>query len=384
MVDIWKNWSEKEKQAFYRIFEIEQEHKALQTFFSQIKKKYNRSLSEKLKSLYYRGLVSVKRLLDSLNIPLTSLPNPEFFEKNELNFTTIALSHSQLKSEIEDLSNNPSAFSNCMQVLGIYIKSKLRQPANTKGIPLLLKQTEGDIICHFCGRIKRRRTGSILTIGVSDTIGVQLLPLNAYYHKALVRCGFTPRLEIYMRSSKLLAEIIEHLNNKWHPEIIENSPKQEFTVSLMAPWEGKFIEYNKNQEKITIGDVHMSLESPASWHLYYYWKPVSSQIQESMNTHSDHSLLSTSMLNLIEEKSNSIPFLSSQMVEDSRPFGLSNSFQLAFNNCAHEPFSKGDSLQVPDLRYSAQEIHHDLSLSVFRTDGDESMFSSWFNNNHKH
>ena len=30
----------------------------------------------------------------------------------------------------------------------------------------------------------------------------------------------------------------------------------------MAPWQGKFIEYNKSQEKITIGDVFLSLESP--------------------------------------------------------------------------------------------------------------------------
>lgn len=272
-----------------------------------------------------------------------------------------------------------------MQALAISIKGNLRQPVNAKGIPLLLKQTESDVICHFCGRIKRRANRSVLINSTNraapESLGIQLLPLNVYYHKALVRCGYNPRLEIFMRPSKLLAEIIEHLNNKWNPARIENS-NQEFTVSLMAPWEGKFIEYNKNQEKITIGDVHMSLESPASWHLYYYWKPVGNHVPEPINNHSEHSLLSTSIFNLIEDQSNSMPFFNSQMIEDSKPMTLNSPFKMLFTKGPHDPFSKADvPITVPNLMCSSHEIAHDISLTEFKPEGDESMFTSWF---HRH
>lgn len=90
-----------------------------------------------------------------------------------------------------------------------------------------------------------------------------------YFHKALVRHGFNPRLEIYLPPNKLLAEIMEHLAGRWNPTHIEGN-SQEFAISLMAPWRGKFIEYSDSQERITIGDVCLGLESPIPLQIYYY------------------------------------------------------------------------------------------------------------------
>lgn len=90
---------------------------------------------------------------------------------------------------------------------------------------------------------------------------VQLLPFNPNFHKALVRHGFNPRLELYMRSNMLLTEVLDHLKEKWNPAFIESSTN-EYSMGLLAPWEGKLIEFNRSQEKVTIGDMYLSLESP--------------------------------------------------------------------------------------------------------------------------
>lgn len=110
--------------------------------------------------------------------------------------------------------------------------------------------------------------------GIPECLGVQLLPLKAYYHKLLVRNGFNPRLEIYFPPNKLFSEVIEHLTRKWNPTYIESNG-QEFIIGLKASWQGKHLEFQKSQEKITIGDVFLSLESPIPMQLFYYWKTVS-------------------------------------------------------------------------------------------------------------
>ena len=206
-----------------------------------------------------------------------------------------------------------------------------------------------------------------------DSIVVQLLPLNPYYHKALVRQGFNPRIELYTRSNRMLAEIIEHLKNKFNPAHIENSQADDYTIALLAPWEGKLIEYSRNQEKITIGDVHMSLEKPVPWQLYYIWK----QIGTTYNEPSDHSYLSNSMFTMLEDHSNSIPFIhDTNKIEEKIP---AETFKQLFSKPTHETFSKCED--EPKLFPSFKELHLEKSLTEFREEHGESMFSAYFSFN---
>lgn len=172
----------------------------------------------------------------------------------------------------------------------------------------------------------------------------------------------------------MLAEIIEHLKIKFNPAYIENS-QAEYTITLLAPWEGKLIEYSRNQEKITIGDVHLSLESPVPWQLYYIWKPIGSIYNEP----SDHSYLSNSMFTMIEDKSNSISYIQEPMkIEEKVSLG---NFQQLFSKPTHETFSKAED--EPKNFQSFKELNLDKSLTEFREDHGESMFSAYFSF-HKH
>ena len=170
----------------------------------------------------------------------------------------------------------------------------------------------------------------------------------------------------------MLAEIIEHLKNKFNPAYIENSPA-DYTITLLAPWEGKLIEYSRNQEKITIGDVYLSLESPVPWQLYYIWKPVNPVYNEP----SEHSYLSNSLFTMIEDQSNSLPF-----IQDSCKFEekLNNgNFHQLFSKPTHETFSKSE--EEPKIFQSFKELHLDKSLTELKDERGESMFSSYFSFN---
>lgn len=176
---------------------------------------------------------------------------------------------------------------------------------------------------------------------------------------------------MYTRSNRMLAEIIEHLKNKFNPAYIENS-QADYTITLLAPWEGKLIEYSRNQEKITIGDVHLSLESPVPWQLYYIWKPVGSIYNEP----SEHSYLSNSLFTMIEDQSNSLPF-----IQDSNKYEekVAGNFQQLFSKPTHETFSKCED--EPKVFHSFKELHLDKSMTEFREDRGESMFSAYFSFN---
>lgn len=167
----------------------------------------------------------------------------------------------------------------------------------------------------------------------------------------------------------MLIEIIEHLKNKFNPAFIENS-QLEYTITLLAPWEGKLIEFSRNQEKITIGDVHLSLESPVPWQMYYIWKSVDTVFQEP----SDHSYLSNSMFTMMEEHSNSMPFMHEIKIEE-KPEG----FKTLFSRPTIETFSKCE--EEPKPFSSLKELHLDRSITEFKEEHGESMFSAYFSFN---
>ena len=111
MVDFWKNWSEKEKQGFYACISVEPDQKALQSLFSQFRKTMGRDSAERIKSLYYKAIIAIKKICDSSGIDLeTSLPEPKFFES--INFELSSFDQSaQVKKEIRNLSKNQALFS---------------------------------------------------------------------------------------------------------------------------------------------------------------------------------------------------------------------------------------------------------------------------------
>lgn len=170
----------------------------------------------------------------------------------------------------------------------------------------------------------------------------------------------------------MLAEIIEHLKNKFNPAFIENS-QAEYTITLLAPWEGKLIEYSRNQEKITIGDVHLSLESPIPWQMYYIWKSVDTVFHEP----SEHSYLSNSMFTMMDEQSNSVTFMN-EIKTDEKP---ADCFKQLFSKPTIETFSKCE--EEPKLFSTMKELHLDRSITEYKEEHGESMFSAYFSF-HKH
>lgn len=110
MVDMWKNWSEKEKQGFYACIATEADQKALQSLFSQFRKSLGRESTEKIKNLYYKAIITVKKTCDSAGIDLeTCIPEPKFFEN--VNFEIASNSSMpNLKKEVRSLSKNQLLF----------------------------------------------------------------------------------------------------------------------------------------------------------------------------------------------------------------------------------------------------------------------------------
>jgi len=111
---------------------------------------------------------------------------------------------------------------------------------------------------------------------------MRFLPFHASIHAALVRTGFNPRLEITylplrMPRSKLLGEVVDHLNDKWNPAFVMNQ-KEDVTVVLISRWEDRFVEHH--DLCLTVGDVCMSLEWSGAPVLYYGMKTVSQVKQD--------------------------------------------------------------------------------------------------------
>jgi hypothetical protein len=172
----------------------------------------------------------------------------------------------------------------------------------------------------------------------------------------------------------MLVEIIEHLKNKFNPAFIENS-QAEYTITLLAQWEGKLIEYSRNHEKITIGDVHLSLECPVPWQMYYIWKPVGTIFNEP----SDHSYLSNSIFTMMDEHSNSNSLITDLKQEDKSHL---TSFKQIFSKQSYEAFSKCED--EPKSYNSLKELHLDRSITEFKEDHGESMFTAYFAFNKHH
>lgn len=111
MADIWKNWSEKEKQGFYACIALESEQKALQSFLSQLRKTMGRESTEKIKNLYYKAIITVKKICENAGIDLEhTLPEPKFFDVNSFEMTSND-NPSTLKKEVRNLSKNRVLFS---------------------------------------------------------------------------------------------------------------------------------------------------------------------------------------------------------------------------------------------------------------------------------
>ena len=160
MADIWKNWSEKEKSGFYACIAVESDQKALQSLLSQLRKTMGRESAEKIKKLYYRAIITVKKVCDVAGIDLeNTLPEPKFFELGNFEMNNFENS-SQLKKEVRALSKNRTLFSvistqNCMKSLEMAIKSKQRYES-LLGIQSHLKPSEGELLCQFCGKIRKK------------------------------------------------------------------------------------------------------------------------------------------------------------------------------------------------------------------------------------
>jgi hypothetical protein len=110
MVDIWRNWSEKEKQGFYACIAAESDQKALQALLSQFRKTLGRESTEKIKNLYYKAIITVKKACDSAGFNLEQgIPEQKIFENG--NFEMISGSNiPQLKKEVRNMSKNRVLF----------------------------------------------------------------------------------------------------------------------------------------------------------------------------------------------------------------------------------------------------------------------------------
>ena len=160
MADIWKNWSEKEKQGFYACIAVESDQKALQHLLSQFRKTMGRDSTEKIKTLYYKAILSIKKVCENAGIDLErTLPDAKFFELSSFDMKNCE-NISQLKKEVRALSKNRNLFAvifmkNCMKTLEMAINSKQRNKS-LLGIQSLLKPNDGEVVCQFCGKIRKK------------------------------------------------------------------------------------------------------------------------------------------------------------------------------------------------------------------------------------
>ena len=140
----------------------------------------------------------------------------------------------------------------------------------------------------------------------------------------------------------------------------------------------------------------MSLDSPVPWVLYYCWKPTHPNVPfNPIPMQSDNSLKSANFLNMMDDASNSVPFLanfesqkitesSTDPMEDFKSISLRSPFKKLFSQkISEETFSKGEDDPRPFTvpRELAQEFSQ--SLMEIR-DGEESMFTTWFSINKNH
>ena len=341
MDDCFMSCNEQLRDAFFRALELEPELKALQSYLQSIARVQfpqilGKDGSKKVKTMVYSGLLLVMKLCHEAGVNLKQrVPEPIFFQMHPLELRL--LPSKVLSVETKRVLKNSQLISvgsrqNAMKALALAVKYK---PDSKLPVFKGMQQE-----CQLCGK-PRRTSRSFVYQGLSDCLVLQLLPFKPYFHKVLVRNGFNPRLEIYLQANKLLAEIIEHLTSKWLPTRLENNG-QEFVISLMAPWQNQFIEYSRNQEKITIGDVFLSLESPIPLQVFYYWKPVETSGNEESAA-----------------ESNSLPFFTQ---EDESQVKEESSFKSLLRTTIN-PFSKGEAASDS----GPAEIKHDAEESLFST-----------------
>lgn len=191
-----------------------------------------------------------------------------------------------------------------------------------------------------------------------------------------------------MPRSKLLGEVVDHLNAKWNPAFIMNQ-KEDVTVVLISRWEGdchtdRFVEHH--DMCLTVGDVCMSLEWSGAPVLYYGMKTVSQVKQDkAAGKAAEHieeaSLPSVRNLDAlpgspksVEPESQSL-FTSLRFREESRLitnspfknlFASSKSGGDAFSKCDDE-FRTAAPVRSPDFELS--------NMSEFRSGQDENTIS---------
>ena len=122
-----------------------------------------------------------------------------------------------------------------------------------QALALMLHSIRRSFLCQVCNKPRRRI--------FSHCVYMQILPYNDYYHKTLVRNGFNPRIEIYTHPSKLISEVIEHLNNKWNPSKIEG---QAYSLELILSGNKKF----NLSDSVNVGSISSSMR------LYYAWEQI--------------------------------------------------------------------------------------------------------------
>lgn len=181
-----------------------------------------------------------------------------------------------------------------------------------------------------------------------------------------------------MKKTKLVREVIEHLNQKFKPTSLVGS-NEEYSVVLLAKSEGtlytdKYIEYPPG-EKLTIGDLILSLDFPVPCYFYYAWKPVRSlsehkahvdtlDQQSSLYTLGEESL--SSMLVAAAPKIEPAESLMQSLREPKPSVRVQSPFKNLFShpNRSKEAFSKSDE---PNFKSSAgvgRDLNSEYSLGI--------------------
>ena len=190
-----------------------------------------------------------------------------------------------------------------------------------------------------------------------------------------------------MPRSKLLGEVVDHLNEKWNPGFIMNQ-KEDVTVVLISRWEDRFVEHH--DMCLTVGDVCMSLEWTGAPVLYYGMKTVSQLKQdkaagkppaEPVHIVEESSLPSVRNLDALPCSPKSVEpecqslFTSLRFKDDSR-MATNSPFKNLFasNKSAGDAFSKCEE----EYRSAAPAHSPDFELSnmsEFRPGQDENTIS---------
>lgn len=88
----------------------------------------------------------------------------------------------------------------------------------------------------------------------------------------LTRNGYNPKLELTVQKTTILTDIVAYLNKKWCA--IEGN---ENSISLFSKLGDSNITEHNSTEKITIGDIFLSLNSPVPFYMFYCWPSKDSE-----------------------------------------------------------------------------------------------------------